>query len=570
MAEDLSTRGQAVLDASLARAIRPATLAIGLGYLISSIVHASLGDSRDLGLPLLELASALFSLSLAARQPGSPRLRTALIAIIILANNLAFHTIHDGAGHTPVLYLLALGAGIVAGIPRLDYVLILAGAFVVQGLAIATSSAPLADWSEPAITLVSVSVLSITLRYHAHEHLSQIGRLEAQNEKSLAAREAAFDHFRNLAEGASDLICELDARGRFVYANPAHRTLFGIEPEALIGVDAFELLGDVFRKHNGPDLTTLLAGPAGPLELEIPPVLPDRERVVIEANSRPFAGANGKRHVVVTARDVTRRVDQAAEDERYRQALEAEVASRTRALTESVIELQRHERLASVGTLAAGIAHQINNPIGGILLSSEFALKEYESQGTNEKGLAEALAVNLEEARRCGDIVKHLLRFARNEPSERSVLDLSSTIDRVANLCRPYAASRKGIVHVEVPPRAVLVSANPVEIEEALVNLIRNALESRETGSTVDIALSSQAGRAEILVADDGPGLSEEEQRHVFDPFYTTRLREGGTGLGLSVARDIVIDHAGSLDIESDGHRGTRLRLTLPLEPLPA
>ena len=567
MAEDLSTRGQAVLDASLARAIRPASVAIGLGYFASSAVHFWLGAPEHTGLPALELASALFSLFLAVRQPGSPRLRTAVLAVIILANNFAFHAIHDGAAHTPVLYLLALGIGITAGLPRRDYALILAGTFLVQGLSIAMSPDPLVAWSEPAITLVSVSVLSITLRYYAREHLTQIGWLEAQNEENLAARKAAFDHFRNLAEGASDLICELDAAGRFVYANPAHQTLLGIAPEALIGSDAFELLGDIFRKHDSPDLPTLLAGPVGPIELEIPPLLPDRERVVIEAKSRPFKGADGRRHVVVTAQDVTGRVDKAAEDERYRQALEAEVVSRTQALTDSVLELQRRERLASVGTLAAGIAHQINNPIGGILLSSEFALKEFEDQTTDAKGLAAALAVNLEEARRCGDIVRHLLRFARNDPAERSLLDLAGTIDRVADLCRPYATSRDGLIRVALPAESVRVAANPVEIEEVLINLIRNALEALDAGATVDLRLSTHDGIAEVLVADDGPGIPEEEQHHVFDPFYTTRLREGGTGLGLSVARDIAIDHDGALEIESDGRQGTRVRLTLPLAP---
>ncbi len=570
MAEDPSLRGQAVLDASLARAIGPATLAAGVGYLASSAVHFALGEPEHRVLPILEWASALFFFLLAHRQPGSARLRTALLATIVLVNNYVLHEIHSGAAHTPVLYLLVIGVGILAGIPRLDYALILAGAYAVQGMTIATSPDPLSDWVEPATTLVAATVLSVTLRYHAREQLTQIGRLEAANEASLAARAAAFDHFRNLAEGASDLICELDTDGRFVYANPAHRTLFGLEPEALVGTDVFELLGDIFRKHEGATLENVLSGPAGPIELEIPPFLPDRERVVIEANSRPFRSADGKKHVVVTARDVTRRVDQAAADERYRQSLEAEVASRTQALTDSVIELQRRERLASVGTLAAGIAHQINNPIGGILLSSEFALREFEAQEADAKNLADALTVNLEEARRCGEIVRHLLRFARNEPSERSRLDLSATIERVADLCRPYAASRDGIIRVEVPAEAVRVSANPVEIEEVLINLIRNALEALDAGATVDIVLAVDGERAEILVADDGPGIPEEEQRHVFDPFYTTRLRQGGTGLGLSVARDIAIDHAGSLEIESDGRRGTRVRLTLPIEPAAA
>ena len=566
MADDLSARGQAVLDASLARAVRPATVAVGLGYLASGLVHFAFGGPHEHVLPALELASAIFLLALYLRDTRNARVRTAVLGAVILANNAVFHSINDAASHTPVLYLLVLGAGIVAGIPRFDYVALLGGTFVVQWFAIARSPDPLEAWVEPAITLVAAFVLSITLRYHAREHLSQITQLEAQRAASHAAHEATLSHFRDVAETTRDLIAELDDRGRVVYANPAHREIFRVASEEGGGGDPFADLRDELAAQGIPPLRAFLEGPIGPIELEIPGEPGGRDRVILELSSRPFETADGEQRVVMTSRDVTRRAEQAAEDERYRQQLEAEVESRTRALTASVIALQRRERLASVGTLAAGIAHQINNPIGGILLSSEFALKEFELGTTDAEGLANALDVNLEEARRCGEIVKHLLRFAQNETAERQVIDLAPTIERVANLCRPYAASREGVIRVDVPARKILVSANPVEIEESLINLIRNAVESRDKSATVEIELSADATKAEILVADDGPGIPEDQQGHVFDPFYTTRLREGGTGLGLSVARDIAIDHGGSLEIEGNGERGTRIRVTLPLD----
>jgi len=565
MDEDLTARGQSVLDASIAKTIGPATIAVALGYLASALVHVFLGHAGERGLAVLELASVALLFFLGRRRARDPRRRALILAAVILANNLAYHVVNPSAAHTPVLYLVTLGAGVIAGIPRGHYAAMLAGSFEVQWLSIALSPDPVAAWAEPAITLVAFSVLGITLRYHTHARLRQISALQLRNEGSLRALDSSITQFREIAERANDLISEIDEEGRVLYANPAHATLLGVDPENLVGMKAFEELADVMRVVDGPDLARLLAAPFGPFEIAIPEDDSDRPSIVIEMNSRPFESSDGGKRVVVTAHDVTGRVTREAEQERYREVLEREVAARTQELTASVIELQRRERLAAVGTLAAGIAHQINNPIGGILLSAQFALAQQQSGHGDVESLTQALEVNIEEARRCGEIVKHLLRFARNEPSERRVIDLGPIVDRVADLCRPYAASRDGSIQVSIPTSRLVVSANPVEIEESLINLIRNALESQEKGATVGVTLAIADGSAEILVSDDGPGISEEQQRHVFDPFYTTRLREGGTGLGLSVARDIALDHGGGLEIESDGVRGTSVRVTLPL-----
>jgi PAS domain S-box-containing protein len=280
--------------------------------------------------------------------------------------------------------------------------------------------------------------------------------------------------------------------------------------------------------------------------------------------------------------DITerKRLDQVLE--RRREELEQRFDERGQQLKESQAQLRESERLAAVGTLAAGIAHQINNPIGGIVAASEFALSE-ESGPEGESILRRALETALEEARRCGRIVKSVLQFARDEPTPKSVEDLSPTVRRACELARSYVEGRGGHLEVDVSATPLPVLMSPIDIEQVVLNLVRNAAESRLDGATVRVAshfLGDDAGRsdnsgasgsfddtiyAELTVSDNGVRIPDIARPQVFDPFYTTRLEDGGSGLGLSVVHGVVGDHAGRVEIEPIAAGGTRFRILLPL-----
>ena len=250
---------------------------------------------------------------------------------------------------------------------------------------------------------------------------------------------------------------------------------------------------------------------------------------------------------------------------RSRAELELRVAERGEQLRASLVRLDEQQRLVAVGTLAAGIAHQINNPIGGIAAAAEFALLAREdATGTTIRD--QALETVLAEARRCGRIVKSVLQFARDEPTRKWVEDLNPVVIRASEQVREYVEGRGGRLNITLTSDRLPVRMSPIDVEQAVVNLIRNGAESRKQGANVEVETRRVGDEALIRVSDDGHGIDEKLRARILEPFFTTRLGEGGSGLGLSVVHGVVSDHAGRLETETTTGLGTRFGIWLPLE----
>jgi len=222
------------------------------------------------------------------------------------------------------------------------------------------------------------------------------------------------------------------------------------------------------------------------------------------------------------------------------------------------LALRRSERLASVGTLAAGIAHEINNPIGGILMAAQFALKYQADPGSVKTALDDIVR----DGARCGRIVKNVLRFAQEAPSERSPADLNPVVQQAADLVQKYGEKKGSVIELVLAEKLPDVMLNPAEIEQVIVNLVGNAAQAGAT--RVVIRTESAPDAVRLVVEDNGSGISKEDAEHLFDPFYTTRHDRGGMGLGLSIVHGIVKDHEGEIDLDSQPGRGTRLTIRLP------
>lgn len=248
------------------------------------------------------------------------------------------------------------------------------------------------------------------------------------------------------------------------------------------------------------------------------------------------------------------------------QELEEAVAQRTLELVASRSKLIEAERLAAAGTLAAGVAHQINNPIGAILNGAEYALLCRDDDDASET-FERALRDILSEARRCARIVRSMLQFSRGEPTQKWREALNDVVRRAHHAVAAHATDRSASVRVEIPDEPIYAHVNPIEIEQALVNILCNAIESRDVGARVSLSLTAREDLARIEVRDDGRGIPEADREHLFEPFFSTRSREGGTGLGLSVAHGVVADHQGSLRIETEPGGGTRVCVTIPRLP---
>ncbi len=263
--------------------------------------------------------------------------------------------------------------------------------------------------------------------------------------------------------------------------------------------------------------------------------------------------------------DLRERKQAEAERARHQEELEETVAARTRELVESKSRLLESERLAVVGTLTAGVAHQINNPIGAILNCAEYALMcrdDEDSRAIYERALRD----NLAEARRCAQIVRSMLQFSREQPTAKWVEDLNRVARRAQRAISAYAKDRSATISFATEDERLLARVSPIEMEQVIVNVLRNAIESRPREAKVSLVLTHKDKSAIIEITDNGCGISPAHQEKVFEPFFTTRTREGGTGLGLSVAHGIVVDHGGQLRIDSVPEMGTRVMIVLPVE----
>ncbi len=239
-------------------------------------------------------------------------------------------------------------------------------------------------------------------------------------------------------------------------------------------------------------------------------------------------------------------------------------------------EVVRSEQLASVGFLAAGVAHEINNPLASIAWSAEALESRLEEilagdELSDKDRMAEAEVLRKylrriqDEAFRCKGITEGLLDFSRMGNVERQPTDLRELIVGVVEMVQHLGKYREKRIEFE-GTQPVAASVNPQEMKQVVLNLVTNALDSVDLGGRVVVRLSQRDGCAELEVEDDGCGMTEEVKEHMFEPFFTRRRDGSGTGLGLSITYRIVQDHGGTIEAESDGPGcGSRFRVSLPL-----
>jgi two-component system NtrC family sensor kinase len=228
----------------------------------------------------------------------------------------------------------------------------------------------------------------------------------------------------------------------------------------------------------------------------------------------------------------------------------------TTALREHQAQLIQTEKLAGLGRVAAGLAHEINNPVGVIL----GYVKLMRRRGAGE--LDADLAIVEDEAERCRQVVDGLLDLTRPRPLERTAIDVRTLADDVVRRVTASAAVAPGQVCVE---GAATVHGSDAKLRQVLTNLVKNAVEASGAGGTLRVEIRQERGRVSLDVSDTGPGVKDQDRPHLFEPFFTTK--PSGTGLGLAVSRGIARAHGGDVELLSSSVAGTTFRLTLPAEP---
>jgi signal transduction histidine kinase len=260
--------------------------------------------------------------------------------------------------------------------------------------------------------------------------------------------------------------------------------------------------------------------------------------------------------LAVAMNDMTERFQTIRDD------LDRQVQERTR-------QVVRSEKLASVGFLAAGVAHEINNPLASIAMcaeSLESRVRSLLDDGNGEHGvIGRYLSMIQTEAFRCKEITEKLLDFSRIGPVARQATDLVELVRGVIEMIGHLGRYQQ--MHVEFESEGPAVApVQPQEMKQVVLNLLCNALDSLDPGGTVRIRLQAKCRFAELTLTDNGCGMPPQVLEHIFEPFYTRRRTGQGTGLGLSITYRIITDHGGEIVAKSDGPgRGSTFRVRLPI-----
>jgi two-component system NtrC family sensor kinase len=253
----------------------------------------------------------------------------------------------------------------------------------------------------------------------------------------------------------------------------------------------------------------------------------------------------------------------------WAKTLEDRVVQKTKELNRAHDHVLHVEKMASIGKMAAVVAHEVNNPLSGILTYAKL-LRKWVGTGTIEhekrEEAMECLDLIASESRRCGDLIKNLLTLSRTAPMNVQSTDLQAVIDRCLLLVRPQLEQGGIEVQLKIEKGLPLVPCDPAQIEQVLLILIMNAKDAMPRGGNlwIETRLSNAEPAIEIQVRDDGAGIAPDVLSHIFEPFMTTKERGHSVGLGLAISRGIVERHKGHIEVESVLGRGTAFTITLP------
>lgn len=249
--------------------------------------------------------------------------------------------------------------------------------------------------------------------------------------------------------------------------------------------------------------------------------------------------------------------------------LEKKVEERTRKLRLTREQLIQSEKMASMGVLASSVAHEINNPLQGILTYIKLMLKIVSGKDVESKRLDDFksyLQLMGTEIERCGDMVKNLLVFSKQSKPVIGEADLNSIIKSCLRLLENKIKLHNIEVDLTLPVHPPVTYCDVKQIEQTLIALVINSIEAMPGGGTISIAIKEIDNQeVEIMVADTGTGISKENLSHIFDPFFTTKEEAKSTGLGLFVAYGIIKEHKGTIEVNSEVGKGTCFRIRLPV-----
>jgi PAS domain S-box-containing protein len=227
--------------------------------------------------------------------------------------------------------------------------------------------------------------------------------------------------------------------------------------------------------------------------------------------------------------------------------------------------LLQSKRMSALGRMAAGLAHELKNPLSGVIANAQFLQEDLEND--DMKVLARDI---IAAGRRCSEVIDNLLVFARDNPNETATCDLTSIIEKALSMAKNRSSAANIVVRTDL--ESAPVRCNRIQVEQVFYNLITNAFDAMPDGGTVTIRsrIASEGAPANswitVDVADTGIGISKEDQEKIFDVFFTTKPPGRGTGIGLSLCYELIQRHGGRISLQSEPGKGARFTVAMPLD----
>ncbi|MCU7806919.1 MAG: PhnD/SsuA/transferrin family substrate-binding protein [Candidatus Thiodiazotropha sp. (ex Semelilucina semeliformis)] len=359
-----------------------------------------------------------------------------------------------------------------------------------------------------------------------------------------------------ILDSVADGIYGVDLRGRSTFFNRAAERITGWAADEVIGFNQHEILhhthadGSPHRAEECPVYQTFRDSQARYISDDVF-WRKDGNSFPVEYSSTPIWDENGKTvGSVVVFRDTTRR-KKAEEDSRQHQ-----------------VELARVGRLSTLGEMASGIAHELNQPLTAISTNAQASIRLLESNSSNLDVCIDVMERIAGQADRAGEIIRQLRRFVRKEPLERAEVNINNLVNAVVVLIRPEIRRANVTLELVLDRDLPKISVQPIQIEQVILNLARNAIEALQENQQDERKLSIHTRRVgeqriEVWVRDNGPGIKPEVADTLFDPFVTSKSQ--GMGLGLSISHGIIGAHGGKLVVNPAYQEGAEFTFYLPL-----
>jgi len=393
---------------------------------------------------------------------------------------------------------------------------------------------------------------SFDVIHDLNERLSgNVADLQRENKKrrqtETALRESE-EKYRGLVETLNDIVYATDLDGNITYISQSATKLAGYRAEELLGKNFLDYVHPHHKQfvrerfRNGIQTRRIFA-----TEAEF--IKKDGSTIFLEINGGPLLDANNSLiGRIGSARDITQRRDA----ERYRQELEVKALNQA--------------KMAALGEIATGIAHEINQPLSYIKVIYESTLNDFELDQVDKDELKADFTEALRQVRRITHIINHLRTFGHSNNKSFENVSLPKVMDSTMILMGPKINNTNIALQQEIAPDLPLVFGNAINLEQVFINLIQNSLNAMEgkKGGEINIRMLPAGDRIVIHYSDNGPGVPDEIQDRIFEPFFTTSEVGKGTGLGLAIIFGIIEEHKGTIDFVSKPGHGVTFTITLP------